>query len=689
MKQHYATAYIAFILFICLPFGLVGQTTHQYDFVKILPDRPVSMAVDPQRNTYVAFSGNTIIQYDPRGAIRWQQTFTNLPAITKLATDGAGNLIIASLERSGGNFTVGDSTYKLDRDQYTSYIYKSLIVKVDSSHKLQWARVVLAGNSTISSRLSAEPIDLAIDEQNNIYVKGVYEWYLERGNFLSKITPAGRVVKTITSKLLANTLTLISLGIAGTRHGSVIDLTNIISRSYNYSYGSASDWLIAADADTARKTFRNLIGGILSTPPSYTTNFVETFSTLTTGPTDQLAILSNYSIAEKALDFTPSANIERGQLISLFNGSGAAIRSKRFISRSDSADIRALHSNPSGTLLLGGQYTNDYISIAGLGTDLSTLWSLKIDSPTGHDALLHLQHDANGAVLFAASTSSSLVLGTTTVATSTTAPAYYLAKVAPATLNLTAATQPLCIDSPVSLTLGGRFAAYTESPLIVQLSDNKGSFANPIRIGQINQPKPGSYLSASAVTATISGSVAAGSGYQLRVISEVPYYVGEPVSVTLVRTPSQPVVTQQVDELVSNATVGNQWYASPQEALPGATQVRYTPTRAGSYYVVSTQNGCASAPSALVNYVITATEPAVPFAIIYPNPASDQLQIHWQETSASAQIALYDQSGKLVHQMPRSGNVTLMNVRGIMTGVYTVSLQTTDKAPIIRRVLLR
>ena len=402
-----------------------------------------------------------------------------------------------------------------------------------------------------------------------------------------------------------------------------------------------------------------------------------------------MAILSNYQFAKQSIEITPIANREIGQLISLFDANGTAIRSKRFITRTDSAAIISLSSNPAGTLVLGGQYANDYISIAGLGTDLSVLWSLKVNSPTGNDALLHLEQDANGAVLFAASTSSSVVVGTTTVATSTTAPAFYLAKIAPATLDLTATTKPLCTESPTSLTLTARLAAYTEKPLAIQLSDNSGNFANLLRVGQVNQSKPGNYLTANAVTATISGSVTAGGGYQLRVISEVPYYVGEPISVTLARTPGQPVVTQQSNELVSNAATGNQWYLSPKEVLSGATQIRYTPTRAGSYYVINTQNGCASAASAPVNYVITATEPPNSFVRIYPNPASEEIQVYWRETASSAQIALYNQSGRLIQRLPRSGETTRISLHGTPTGVYTISLQTADSTPITRQILVR
>ncbi|MBO0952238.1 T9SS type A sorting domain-containing protein [Fibrella forsythiae] len=702
MNHRYVIARIAVLLVIGIPFTLVGQASHQYDFAKLLPAKPVSIAVDPQRNTYVSFANNTVIQYDTRGTVRWQQTFTNLPGIDKLATDRAGSLLIASSTNSG-TFTVGDSTYSLQStDSQTSHIAKRLLIKLDSTHKLQWARPILSG--------SDGPFYITVDEQNSVYTQGIYARGLEKGTTSYKFTSAGQLIRESYSSLLSNLLVLSPLGIAGTRHGSVVSLRNILSSRDALSpntYGSGTDVAITKDALNIKADYRNLIGGSPSTPPSYTTNYQETFSTLTVGETDQVTILANYQLANGDIQMASKSAIEKGQLISVFDNTGKAINSKRFLANADSASIGWLCSNPSGTLLLGGQYMgtvlpstppfpvrtvygpNDYFSITGLSSDLSTLWSVQVNSPTGNDALLHLEQDANGAALFTASTSTSLTLGTSTIATSTTAPAYYLAKLSPAALTINSPAQVVCAGSPASLTLTGRFAAYTEGPLTLQLSDAKGEFTSATRIGQISQPQPGKYLSSSVITAAVASTVAAGSGYRLRVISELPYYVGEPIAVTLNQTPARPVVAQQADELVSTARAGNQWYTSSGSAISGATQVRYTPAEAGSYYVVSTQNGCSSASSALISYVITATEQVDSSVKIYPNPTSEQLQVYWKETASSAQIALYDQSGRLVQRVPRSGDLTIINMRGLMTGIYTVSLQIANKLPTARRILLR
>ena len=75
MKQLYLFLRLAFVCLVALPIQLSAQLAHQYTFVKTLPGKPVSMVVDPQRNTYVSFADNTIVQYNAQGTVRWQQTF--------------------------------------------------------------------------------------------------------------------------------------------------------------------------------------------------------------------------------------------------------------------------------------------------------------------------------------------------------------------------------------------------------------------------------------------------------------------------------------------------------------------------------------------------------------------------------------------------------------------------------------
>lgn len=70
---------------------------------------------------------------------------------------------------------------------------------------------------------------------------------LERGSIIGKLTPTGQFVNESVDRLLANTITLIPLGMAGTRHGSVVDLHNIISRTSFMSYGTGYDRVMTKD----------------------------------------------------------------------------------------------------------------------------------------------------------------------------------------------------------------------------------------------------------------------------------------------------------------------------------------------------------------------------------------------------------------------------------------------------------
>ena len=68
------------------------------------------------------------------------------------------------------------------------------------------------------------------------------------------------------------------------------------------------------------------------------------------------------------------------------------------------------------------------------------------------------------------------------------------------------------------------------------------------------------------------------------------------ITITISNTPT-PTITQSGLVLTSSATTGNQWYLNGN-IISGATSQTYTITQNGSYTVISTVNGCASAASA-------------------------------------------------------------------------------------------
>lgn len=116
--------------------------------------------------------------------------------------------------------------------------------------------------------------------------------------------------------------------------------------------------------------------------------------------------------------------------------------------------------------------------------------------------------------------------------------------------------------------------------------------------------------------------------------------------------PATPAISAQDSLLTSSASSGNQWYLNGQ-AISGATGQTHIAIQTGNYTVISTVNGCNSDTSAAYFYVVTGIS-AQPTAIgvsVYPNPASDVLQIHFQtKRSGDINIEMLNMAGQMVLQ---------------------------------------
>lgn len=99
--------------------------------------------------------------------------------------------------------------------------------------------------------------------------------------------------------------------------------------------------------------------------------------------------------------------------------------------------------------------------------------------------------------------------------------------------------------------------------------------------------------------------------------------------VTVAEAPQQPAITVQGTSLLSSATSGNQWFRNGQ-AIAGATDPLYTPTQTGNYQVQASQNGCASALSAVFEVLNVSTfQTQMALVRVYPNPANNQVVVEW------------------------------------------------------------
>lgn len=133
-----------------------------------------------------------------------------------------------------------------------------------------------------------------------------------------------------------------------------------------------------------------------------------------------------------------------------------------------------------------------------------------------------------------------------------------------------------------------------------QLSNSSGSFANPVNIGNVTATGSG------AITVTVPGAVAGGSGYYIRITSTSPAdtsAVFGPLTIhpnpTAAITAGGAVPICVYDSLLLSANSGSgfqyQWKLDAAD-IAGATAQNYSATAAGSY-TVAVSNICGSVTS--------------------------------------------------------------------------------------------
>ena len=135
---------------LCQPiWAQSGSGFPNFPWATTLPAEPLAIAADGPRGAYVLLKGNTLLQLDTKGRERWRQTLTGWPTVQRIATDGAGRLIVAGAFT--GQFTIADSTYKLEQDLHRS----TFIAQFDSTHARRWVTYVLARAGRIGQPTSA------------------------------------------------------------------------------------------------------------------------------------------------------------------------------------------------------------------------------------------------------------------------------------------------------------------------------------------------------------------------------------------------------------------------------------------------------------------------------------------------------------------------------------------------------
>lgn len=206
-----------------------------------------------------------------------------------------------------------------------------------------------------------------------------------------------------------------------------------------------------------------------------------------------------------------------------------------------------------------------------------------------------------------------------------------------------AGTIALCNGNPVTLDAGSSFATY---------SWNTGATAS-----NVTAATPGTY------TVTVTNTYGCEG-------------VSTPVNVI---ASTVPVISQNLDTLVSTAAVSYQWNLNGSP-IAGANSQQYVPVASGNYTVtITTTYGCVETSSSFP-VVLTSVGSSLDDGTfnVYPNPARDVLNVNLnQNISEEVRISIYDLSGKEIFaQTAFHGNASdwSINVNTFPAGFYILTV---------------
>jgi len=154
--------------------------------------------------------------------------------------------------------------------------------------------------------------------------------------------------------------------------------------------------------------------------------------------------------------------------------------------------------------------------------------------------------------------------------------------------------------------------------------------------------------------------------------------VASEIAVTVLSKPETPVATQNLNELVSNAQAGNQWYNS-NGLIDGAVNQVYTPQVNDEYYTIVTLSGCSSDASNVIDFELTglSTIETSLNSKVYPNPVKNELVIDIEGVVEKAGFEIVNSTGQVVKRGRLSGK-TIIQVADLRPGFYLIKLESDE-----------
>ena len=221
---------------------------------------------------------------------------------------------------------------------------------------------------------------------------------------------------------------------------------------------------------------------------------------------------------------------------------------------------------------------------------------------------------------------------------------------------------------------------------MAELSDETGSFASPQTIGSLTSSSNG----ALAITATVPGSVNAGNGYRVRVVSSDPQVIGSDNTTDLISYDPPSVTLNTFTNVCDDTPVFQLTGGSPSGGTYSGTGVsggNFDPSVAGVgthtiTYSYTNGNGCTGSQSqSLVVDPCSSLDELESYFIIYPNPVSKELFV--QTNLVTEKLTLIDVTGRQVLNADES----ILDVSQLSKGVYVLRI-TVGNNQIEKRIIV-
>lgn len=157
-------------------------------------------------------------------------------------------------------------------------------------------------------------------------------------------------------------------------------------------------------------------------------------------------------------------------------------------------------------------------------------------------------------------------------------------------------------------------------------------------------------------------------------------------SFTISAKPTTPVISFNGSSLLSNATVGNQWY-DQNGPIPGATLQSFIPALNGNYYVIVSSNGCQSDTSNKIQVILSANnnQEANQAIKVYPNPVEDVLTLESSGVHNNIPFEITNSFGQLIYEGILNTRIHIPT-KDFPAGLYTIKFQT-EKLMLIKNLI--